>query len=135
VQFGPNPGTPFASITGAPYTNALQVSVNGATPPVALTNAIVDTGGNGGHIPQDIVPGYNPGDYLPQGTKIQVSIQGFNQPLYTETLGANAMQVTVSQTAPTDPGSFNTGNYIFKQMPIYFSYSPAGQGTIYFDQA
>ncbi|WP_082978475.1 PecA family PE domain-processing aspartic protease [Mycobacterium sp. 1081908.1] len=133
VQFGPNPGTPFASVTGAPYTNALQISVNGGAPQT-LINAIVDTGGNGGNIPQNLVPGYNPGDYLAQGTKIQVNIQGISQPLYTETLGANAMQVTVSQTAPTDPGSFNTGNYIFKQMPIYFSYDPTGQGTIYFDQ-
>ncbi|WP_082975462.1 PecA family PE domain-processing aspartic protease [Mycobacterium sp. 1245805.9] len=135
VQFGSNPGTAFASITGAPFTNALQVSVNGG-PLQPLTDAIVDTGGNGGNIPQDIVPGYTPGQYLPQGTTIQVSIQGINQPLYTETLAADSMQVTVAQNVvpPADPGFFNTGNYIFKQIPIYFSYSPNGQGTIYFDQ-
>lgn len=36
----------------------------------------------------------------------------------------DAVQVTA--------GDFNTGNYIFTQMPIYFSYSPTG-GTIFFN--
>ena len=104
-----------------------------------LTGAFVDTGGNGGNIPSDIVNGYQPGQYLPAGTQIQVDIpngQGGAEELYSETVGANSMQVTVSQTAPPPdgPGAFNTGNYVFKQMPIYFSYSPAG-GTIEFDPA
>jgi hypothetical protein len=136
VQFGDNPATAFASVTGAPFTNALQVSVNGG-PLQNLTGAIVDTGGKGGNMPQDIVPSYTAGQYLPQATTIQVNIQGIAQPLYTETLGANSMQVTVSQSTPppTGPGFFNTGNYIFTQMPIYFSYEPTGNGTIYFDPA
>jgi PE family len=141
AQFGPNPGTPLFSVTGAPITNALNVTITfpGQPPgsPQNLIGAYVDTGGVGGNMPQDIVPGYNPGDYLPQGTQIQVGIQGVAQPLYTETLGANAMQVTVTQQTPppTGPGAFNTGNYIFTKIPIYFSYEPPGNGTIYFDQA
>jgi hypothetical protein len=79
----------------------------------------------------------HPGQCLPQGTTIAVCPTGGTQPLYTEVLGANAMQVTVSQTAPppAGPGFFNTGNYVFTQTPIYFSYSPAGEGTTYFDPA
>ncbi|CPR13408.1 PE-PGRS family protein [Mycobacterium bohemicum DSM 44277] len=138
VEFGPNPVAPFASVSGAPVTDDLTISVNnGAFQD--LTGAFVDTGGNGGNIPSDIVNGYQPGQYLPAGTQIQVDIpngQGGAEQLYSETVGANSMQVTVSQTAPppNGPGAFNTGNYVFKQMPIYFSYSPAG-GTIEFDPA
>jgi PE family len=141
AQFGPNPGTPLFSVTGAPVTNALDVAITFPGQPPGgeqnLIGAYVDTGGNGGDIPQDLVPAYTPGQYLPQGTQIQVGIQGITQPLYTETLGANSMQVTVTQQTPppTGPGHFNTGNYIFTKIPIYFSYEPAGNGTIYFDQA
>ncbi|WP_310777083.1 PecA family PE domain-processing aspartic protease [Mycobacterium sp. Z3061] len=129
MVFGPNPGNPFAAVTGAPITNQFEISVNGgAWQPT--TNAYVDSGGVDGDIPEALVPGYTAGDYLPAGTTIQVRVPGTVEggyiTLYTETVSASpdAVQVTA--------GDFNTGNYIFTQMPIYFSYSPTG-GTIFFN--
>jgi hypothetical protein len=129
MVFGPNPGNPFAAVSGAPITNQFQISVNGGAFQ-QTSGAYVDSGGVDGDIPEALVPGYSAGEYLPAGTTITVRVPGPTATgyttLYTETVSASpdAVQVTA--------GDFNTGNYIFTQMPIYFSYSPTG-GTIFFN--
>ena len=144
-EFGPNPLTPFASVHGAPETGDLQtlISYNGVSTglqPISIAN--IDTGGVGGDIPQNLLPAplntLAPGTALPPGTTVTVeapSLAGPYQTLYQQTVGSIPgypdMRVTSPETA-NPPGVFNTGNYIFSQMPIYFSYSVPG-GTTYFD--
>ncbi len=109
--------------------NQFQMSVNGG-PFQSTSDAFVDSGGVDGDIPEALVPGSSAGDYLPAGTTIQVRVPGPTETgytlLYTQTVAPvpDAVQVTA--------GDFNTGNYIFTQMPIYFTYSPTG-GTIFFN--
>lgn len=146
LQFGPNPLSAYAAVPGAPITNQLSVSINSYGNVAAVAN--VDTGGNGGEIPQNMLPaslGYlQPGDYLPAGTTLTVvtpeTFTGVDSVVYTETVAANSMQVGAAGTR------FITGNYLFTQTPVYFSYSPPGPpytagtptvgqytGTIFFD--
>lgn len=137
AQFGPNPLTPFAAVSGAPITDQLWVQI---TPPgdtgtgyLAAPGTNIDTGGVGGSIPESFLQGTSlsglaPGDYLPAGTVISVQApspitDSGTTVLYTETLGANTMTVTT--------GNFNTGNYPFAQMPVYLSYSPSGPAYDY----
>jgi hypothetical protein len=131
-QFGANPLTSFVSVTGAPVTNDLQVAVTFPGGPEgdyqATSGAYIDTGGTYGSIPQSLVPGYSAGQYLPQGTQVAVQTTS-GIPLYTEEISAapQAMQVSA--------GNFNTGNEAFRQLPIYFLYSPSGVGTTFFDNS
>jgi hypothetical protein len=146
-QFGPNPLSSFATVTGAPETAQLQSSVtyNGAsTGFLQVLDATVDTGGVGGDVPQDLLPStlstYQPGAALPPGVTIDVEVptsSGYHllyeqttavPPTYPETLVENPQIVL----PPAVGGRFNTGDYVFTKLPIYFSYSPAG-GLIDFD--
>jgi hypothetical protein len=133
-QFGPNPLTPLASMPGSPYTDGLHVKVayGGVVTDFQSTNAIVDTGGAGGSLPQNLLPASlstHPGDYLPTGTIVTVQTDSgtllYSQPVDAD-LPAVAMDVESS-------GCFNTGNYVYSLMPIYISYSPSG-GTTIFDK-
>ncbi|ORW44053.1 hypothetical protein AWB90_16080 [Mycobacterium paraense] len=137
VEFGPDPLTPFAAATGAPITNDLGVAVTPPGGPLggmqSATGAFVDTGGNGGDLPQSMLPQslsyLQPGQYLPQGTEIQVEVPSATlsgyQLVYEEIVPANSMLVTA--------GDFNTGNYVFTKLPVYLSYTPSGPGTMFFD--
>ncbi|BBZ48260.1 PE domain-containing protein [Mycobacterium parmense] len=159
-QFGDNPLTPFASVSGAPETGQLEISVSydGVTTGYQAVNfATIDTGGVGGDIPQNLLPnnlsGILPGAPLPDGTTF--SVQAYNSstggyaPLYTQTVSVDpnlypqtlveVPQSTIPPGSPNPSGVFNTGNYIFSQMPIYMSYTPPATGgtliggTTYFD--
>jgi hypothetical protein len=113
-------------------TSQLLIDINNAGGDIytSVPSAVVDTGGVYGDIPQSLYPGPT-GSYLPPGTTIEVAAPGPNGGapvvLYTEVVGTqpNAMQITA--------GDFNTGNYAFTKLPIYFSYSPDGTGTTFFD--
>lgn len=138
-EFGPNPLSSFASVSGSPKTDDLLISVNGGAFQPA-NEGFVDTGGVHGSIPQNLLP--SPlnnipiGDNLPAGTTITVKTDT-GAVLYTETTNAkpNAMMVTASDADQSDPdsGNFNTGNYPYSIVPIYTSYSPSGVGTTFFD--
>ncbi|BBX65399.1 hypothetical protein MSAS_45730 [Mycobacterium saskatchewanense] len=144
VQFGDNPLSYFAAVSGAPETSQLQVSVSydGVSTgflPAGTVN--VDTGGVGGAIPQNLLPstlaGYQPGSDLPPGATIEVQVPTLDgtgyQTLYVQTT-ANlpAYPPTHVESPETASGRLITGDYIFSQMPIYFSYLPSG-GAMYFD--
>ncbi len=142
-QFGDNPLTAFGSVSGAPETGQLYISVSydGVSTGFQPVNmSTIDTGGVGGDIPQNLLPnnisGILPGAPLPDGVTFTVeAINTTNNgfvPLYTQT--ATLDPSVYPSTSVEAPGStFNTGNYIFSQIPIYMSYSPSGVGTTYFD--
>jgi hypothetical protein len=136
-QFGPNPLSSFASVSGSPSTDNLLISVNGGTF-LPADGAFVDTGGEWGSIPQNLLPSplnnIPVGQHLPADTTITVQTTTGTQ-IYTEVTQAepDAMQVTASDVLPKNAGSFNTGNYVYSIMPIYTSYSPSGVGTTFFD--
>jgi hypothetical protein len=65
------------------------------------------------------------GTALPEGTTIDV--YAGSTLLYTQTVGATDAPYVGSSTY------FNTGNYPFSGLPIYFGFSPDGLGRIYFD--
>ncbi|KAA1245681.1 PE family protein [Mycobacterium simiae] len=129
-QFGDNPLPEIARIPGSPITSVLQVQVNNTTlQPVTV--AFVDTGGVGGTIPLDLLPPdlqhFPVGASLPAGTRLYVAVA--NSVLYEQITvgGPNAVLVTVPG------GAFNTGNYPYTLMPIYHSFSPAGEGMVVFN--
>lgn len=145
-QFGENPLPSVASVTGAPETNQLTAVINydgDTTGLVNIPNATIDTGGVGGDVPQNLLPanlqGYAPGSNLPAGTTITAYAPDGTELYHQVTVGSEGVYPDPTGVeAPTtaDPaGTFNTGNYIFSQMPVYLSYTPDGVGTTYFDEA
>ncbi|WP_156687294.1 PecA family PE domain-processing aspartic protease [Mycobacterium sp. Marseille-P9652] len=126
VQFGPNPLTPYASVTGAPITT-LDIRINGGGLQ-QTTGAYIDSGGLGGTVPDNLGPP-NAGGYLPAGTSVAVYTSDGSKLLYTTTVGSQQTAISSS----TLGGFFNTGIAPFLQHPIYLSYSPTGYGTIVFD--
>lgn len=130
LEFGANPLPGGASVSGAPWTT-LEVSINGGPLHTLTGDAIIDSGGNYGSIPQNLIGGAVGSD-VPAGDTITV-YTGNGTPLYTETVSTAAgagPSVTSSEAAG---GDFNAGNFPFTEMPIYLSYSPSGIGTMYFD--
>ncbi|OBH02313.1 MULTISPECIES: PecA family PE domain-processing aspartic protease [unclassified Mycobacterium] len=129
LQFGANPLPVGASVSGAPVTK-LAISINGGS--FHTVSAYVDSGGNYGVVPQNLLPGSPPiGSYVPMGDTIQVDTAG-GVPLYTETVGSSPTAPYVTSST-FNGGAFNTGNLPFSVIPTYLSYSPSGVGTIYFD--
>ena len=120
LQFGPNPGTPIVSLTGAPVTT-LEVSVGSG--PIQAVSSIIDSGGVQGTIPSSLLPGGT----LPADTEIEVFAPGnIMTPLY---------MFNTSDVSPTviSSGLMNTGFVPFSTDPIYISNLPAGVGTTVFD--
>ncbi len=126
VEFGANPLTPVASLSGAPQTADLQVQI-GNGQPQTVTLSLIDSGGKAGSVPSFLVPNVPVGEALPAGTTITV-YTSTGQELYSQT-------VTAPYTPQVGPagGSFNSGNYPFTLGPIYVSNSPSGVGTTIFD--
>lgn len=129
-----NPLPSFANVPGSPITSNLQVQVNNSDLQSA-PGAFIDTGGVAGRVPSNLLPDplnqLAPGTPLPAGTKIIVEAVNGGQAtvLYEQVTGTgSAAPIVTSANA-----GFNTGNYIFEQMPIYLSYNPTGTGTTYFD--
>jgi hypothetical protein len=125
LEFGPNPLTALASVSGAPMTT-LQVQINNG-PLQTASGAFIDSGGLTGDITSTEVPSVPVGGTLPAGTTLTVYTSS-DQELYSETItSANAPYVVPSS------GIFNTGDYPFSQEPIYISNSPNGVGATVFD--
>ena len=110
-----NPGTAFATVSGAPIAN-LYESINGGTP-VAVSDD-VDSGGVFGTIPSSLESGSS----VPSGTTIDV----YNQPggtlLYsytTDNLGTSGYD----GPTPVTGTSIDSGVLPFLQEPIYISYT------------
>ena len=104
---------------------------------------ILMPGGANGAVPSDLLPSpldeLGPGARLPAGLTITVqatNVTGTGYvPLYTQVTGGGSTGSTlVTPDSTARGGYFITGNYVFSQMPVYFSYSPTNVGTVYFDQ-
>ncbi|WP_264072343.1 PecA family PE domain-processing aspartic protease, partial [Mycobacterium palustre] len=126
MQFGTNPLTPIASVTGAPSATLDVRFNNGALH--STSGAFIDSGGLQGSVP-DNIGAQNSNGYLPSGTKVSVYTPDGKTLLYTTTVGANQIPIVPSLLG----GNFNTGIAPFLQHPIYLSYSPSGTGTTVFD--
>ncbi|HEU4360321.1 MAG TPA: PecA family PE domain-processing aspartic protease [Mycobacterium sp.] len=123
LEFGTNPLTPFATLSGAPHAT-VEVSVNGG-PPESVT-AVIDSGGVTGTIPSTLLTTGQTSGMVPVGTEISV---------YTPTGTLLYSYVTTATDGPfVTPGSafdFNTGSVPFADNPIYIGQS--GSGTTIFD--
>jgi hypothetical protein len=110
-----NPGTAFATVSGAPIAN-LYESINGGTP-VAVSDD-VDSGGVFGTIPSSLESGSS----VPSGTTIDV----YNQPggtlLYSYTTG-NLGSSGYDGPTPVTGTAIDSGVLPFLQEPIYISYT------------
>jgi hypothetical protein len=130
LVFGANPLTSYASVSGVPVTT-LEISYNGG-PLETANSAVIDSGGLWGRVPQGLIPGNPPiGTPLGNGVTIQV-YTSTGTPLYHETVGGAPTEPIVTAN-PGSGGQFNTGVLAFEAQPIYLSYSPSGDGTLYFD--
>jgi PPE-repeat protein len=118
LTFGPNPGTPIATLTGAPITT-LDIGVGplGALLPQYSVNSIIDSGGVEGTIPVDVAP----------GTLITVHAPGSPPTfLYNYTYQGSYF--------PTPSSAImNTGALPFLEHPVYISNAPGGVGTTVID--
>ncbi|WP_261898626.1 PecA family PE domain-processing aspartic protease, partial [Mycobacterium marinum] len=126
LQFGANPLTPVASVTGSPVTD-LQIQINNG-PLQPATGSFIDSGGLYGTIPSSLIPGVPVGYSVPVGTTITVYTTDGVQ-LYSQTVtGSTNAPLVVPSNNP-----FNTGNYPFLLGPIFISNSPTGGGQTIFD--
>jgi hypothetical protein len=117
LQFGPNPGTPIGSVTGAPIGN-LDVQVGSG--PVQTVSSEIDSGGVFGTVPSSVLAN------APTGTVVTVTDPTTHAVLYTYDVGASNAPVVAN-------GVMNTGYLPFDNNPVYISYSPSGTGTTVFD--
>ncbi|MDR3663864.1 MAG: PecA family PE domain-processing aspartic protease, partial [Mycobacterium sp.] len=138
--FGTNPLTPVTTVSGWYATTLdVQVSYNGSQSGVQqiADNVTIDSGGTGGNVPDDVLPtslsSYHDGDYLPTGTTISVYASDGQTVLYTTTISSAVYNTDSGPYIAAKSVGFNTGIFPFLQGPIYFSYTPADQGTTTFD--
>ena len=130
LQFGPNTLPSYASVTGAPVTT-LDVSIDGGTPQ-AVTGVYIDSGGQLGAIPQNLLPSGTAGDLAPAGTTYAVYTTNGTE-LYTAPPSGYGADLPVVVSSQNSGGSLNSGIWPFLEDPVYLSYSPSGVGTIFFD--
>jgi len=121
MVFGPNPFPARVIVPGSPY-GQLQVQV-GSNTPQPVIDAIIDSGGVYGTMPNSLFPTLQPGDYVPAGTKISVYTEDGQTLLYSYTTTADNGPTIV----PDDPLGMdvNTGYIPFNQQLIYTDYSSA----------
>ncbi|MBW0014674.1 PecA family PE domain-processing aspartic protease [Mycobacterium sp.] len=150
LQFGAtNPLPSYASVSGAPITSPyVVITGGGAMPnPGTATNASIDSGGVFGTVPSSLMPtGQQSDTVVPAGDTISVYSSQGGALLYSETVSTYHPDVLPSPGSTTE---FNSGVFPFSGLggglvgsagiaapngiPIYFSYSPSGTGTMYFD--
>jgi hypothetical protein len=127
LVFGPNP-LPAAggSVSGNPATTSLEIQIdNGSVQSVSDT--AIDSGGENGVIPSNLIPGIPVGDAVPLGTTITVFSN--SQELFSETVTS-----ALNDPFVVSAGSgFNTGNFPFSLGPIFISNLPTGEGMTVFD--
>ena len=128
LQFGPNPLTPVASVTGVPITT-LDVQIGGYDPlgPYWSVTSVFDSGGNHGTIPGIILGTGQTSGRVPEGTIISISTNDNQTPLYSYTTTATNGPIATGNTP------MNTGFTPFTLGPVYIGNSPSGVGTITFD--
>jgi hypothetical protein len=128
LQFGPNPLTPVATLTGAPITT-LDVQIGGYQPlePYWSVNSVFDSGGNQGTIPGIILGTDQTSGSVPEGTIISIATNHNHTPLYSYTTTATNDPIVTGDVA------MNTGFTPFALGPVYVGNSPSGVGTITFD--
>lgn len=119
---GPNPYPVRASLPGAPDAY-VKVKINDG--PLQNANAIIDTGGVYGTLPDNLIGG---GSTVPSGTKISVYNADGSTLLYSYTVkGSNVPTVVPAGDL------MNTGYTPFQQGPVYFNYAasaaPGGIGS------
>ncbi|MBW0017411.1 MAG: PecA family PE domain-processing aspartic protease [Mycobacterium sp.] len=120
LEFGTNPGTPIATLGGAPITDvAVQI---GTGAPKIVTSATIDSGGVYGTMPQSVLSASGLSG-IPDGTVISVYTPDGSTLLYQYTVAGNAPE-TISS------GIMNTGYIPYAEKSIYISYQPADFGTI-----
>jgi PE family len=122
LQFGANP-LPGITVSGAPATT-FAVRINGG--PFQLVSALVDSGGDVGSIPSEILGTGQTSGTVPAGTTIGVYTDDGLTPLYSYTTTATNSPLVLS-------GQMNTGYTPFARGPVYIGYSPNGVGTTTFD--
>jgi hypothetical protein len=128
LQFGPNPLTPVASLTGAPITT-LDVQIGGYQPlePYWSVNSVFDSGGNQGTIPGIILGTDQTSGSVPEGTIISIATNHNKTPLYSYATTATSDPIVTGNVL------MNTGFTPFALGPVYVGNSPSGVGTITFD--
>ncbi len=117
LQFGANPFTPYATVTGVPFTD-LGVQVGNS--PIQMVPSAIDSGGVEGTIPSSVI-----GNAAP-GTRVTLYANGTEVGAYTYDGGPSSYYPTV-----TSGGVMNTGDGPFTVNPVYID--PNGVGTISFD--
>lgn len=117
--FGPNPFPARVVVPGSPY-GQLKVQI-GNNAPQSVTDAILDSGGVYGTLPESLFPGSTTYSQVPAGTKISVYTEDGQTLLYSYTTNAYNGPTIV----PDDPLGMdvNTGNIPFDQQLIYTDYS------------
>jgi PE-PGRS C-terminal aspartyl peptidase-like domain len=149
LQFGANPLNYYASVPGAPISNAPNISITDPTTATSSTpvnaHGYIDSGGIQGGLPSDALPSTQTGDtFVPNGDIVSFYTgdpASGGTLLYTYTVSGS--------NPPVFPSGFNSGIIPFSGapgygliagtlspapngMPIYVSYSPS-YGTMYFD--
>jgi hypothetical protein len=120
--FGPNPYPVRVSVPGTPDAY-VKVSINDG--PKQNADAIIDSGGVYGTLPDYLIGG---GSSVPTGTKISVYNGDGSVLLYSYTVNASNAPTVVG------PGELmNTGYEAFQQGPVYINYAasaaPGGIGS------
>lgn len=140
LVFGANPLPPVSTVSGWYSTTLdIQTSYKDVQSGVQqiVDNVTIDSGGLGGNIPDDVLAAslsnYHVGDYLPAGTTVSVYTADGQTELYTMTVSPADYTAGSGPSVSTKSDGFNTGIFPFLQGPIYFSYTPANQGTTTFD--
>ena len=155
LQFGANPFNYYASVPGAPISNAPYISITDPTTAISSVpsnaHGYIDSGGIQGGLPSSALPSTQTGDkYVPSGDIVSFyngDPSSGGTLLYTYTVsGSNP---PVFPVTPPNPPGFNSGIIPFSGspgyglvngaltpapngIPIYVSYSPS-YGTMYFD--
>jgi hypothetical protein len=157
LQFGANPLPYYASVPGAPISNAPYITI---TDPTTATSSLptnahgyIDSGGIQGALPQAALPStQSSANFVPTGDIVSFysgdpSTTGIL--LYTYTIDGSNPPIVPTVDNPLTPPGFNSGIIPFSGapgygltagtlmpapngIPIYVSYNP-DYGTLYFD--
>jgi hypothetical protein len=152
LQFGANPLTPFATVPGAPVSSNLYISITDGTATGTTVNpsvGYIDAGGIYGGVPLAALPGSpSSATRVPLGDVISVYLGG------GPGSGVLLYQVVSNGAIGVFSSGFNSGIFPFSGypdvgtgltagpvpgtpapdgIPIYVSYTPAGTGTMYFN--
>lgn len=115
VQFGPNSLDPVTTVSGVAGAN-LKIQIGDTGVPVSVNNAIIDSGGVYGTVPQSILDNGQVGQNLAPGELIKV-YDDTGKLLYSYTTSSTNSPTIVASGSP-----LNTGYEPFTQGPVYIGY-------------